>query len=233
MRVLLVEDQPGISKPVLRSLEAHGYNVRLTETLSAARAALLEAEFDLLILDVRLPDAPNGGFELAREARGAGFRGRILMMTARDALGDRVAGLDMGADDYVVKPFELPELLARVRALLRRDSSATSGVFVRGRLVFDLTNREARWDGASVALTPRELSLLERLVLHADRSLSSEQLMDAVWGEDATSGVVKVTIHHLRQKLAVDAVVTVPGRGYRLGMCGAEAYSHSIQSGQP
>lgn len=223
VRVLLLEDQPAIANPVRRALEASGYAVRLAQTLREAQGALLEAEFDLLVLDVRLPDADEGGFSLARTARTGGFRGRILFMTARDALDDRVAGLDMGADDYVVKPFELPELLARVRALLRRDSDATSSLFVRGRLSFDLVHREPRWDGAPVAVTPREQALLERLVLNADRTLSSEQLMDAVWGEQAQSGVVKVAVHHLRQKLAADAIVTASGRGYRLGPCLGQA----------
>lgn len=219
MRILLLEDQPGIARPLRRSLEAQGYDVRVEDTLAGARAAMLEAEFDLLILDVRLPDHADGGFLLAREARAAGHRGKILFMTARDALEDRVGGLDLGGDDYVVKPFEMPELLARVRALLRRDSSATSSLFMHARFAFDLTRREARWDGVPVALTPRETGLIERLVLNAERAVTTEELMDAVWGENAVSGVVKVAVYHLRQKLAPDAILTVTGRGYRLGPC--------------
>lgn len=223
MRLLLLEDEPGIAKHVRRSLEAHGYAVTTTETLAQARAALLEAEYDLLILDVRVPDHANGGFVVASEARLAGYRGKILFMTARDALDDRVNGLDIGGDDYVTKPFELPELLARVRALLRRDSEATSSEFTRGRLSFYFQHREARWDGVPVSLTARELSVLERLIFTSDRVISGDELMDTIWGEEAVSGVVKVVVHHLRQKLAADVVVTDHGRGYRLGPCRGES----------
>jgi two-component system, OmpR family, response regulator QseB len=219
VRILLLEDQVGISKPVRRILEAQGYNVVLVETLAEARLGILESEFDLYILDVRLPDSAEGGFILAKEIRAAGFRGRILIMTARDALADRVMGLDLGADDYVVKPFELPELMARVRALLRRDSSVISNVLTRGRLTFEFTQRQALWDGVAVALTQRELSLLERVVLNADRTVSAEELTDAIWGENALPGVVKVMVYQIRNKIATDVIATQSGRGYRLGAC--------------
>ena len=219
MRILLLEDQVGISKPVRRTLEAQGYSVTLVETLQDARVKMIESEFDLYILDVRLPDAPEGGFVLAQEIRAAGFRGRILMMTARDTLTDRVFGLDIGADDYVVKPFELTELMARVRALLRRDSSVLSHVLSRGRLRFEFNQRQAYWDDLLVAFTQRELSLLERLVMNAERAVSAEELTDAIWGEKAQPGVVKVMVYQIRLKTSNDIIVTQSGRGYRLGEC--------------
>ena len=220
MKILLVEDEPGIAAPIVRALRIQKYEVRHAATLRAARAALAEAEPDLLLLDVRLPDHPDGGLTLAREARGANFRGRILMLTARDALDDRVNGLDGGADDYLVKPFDLPELLARVRALLRRGGAVTGRRFSQGVLALDFAARTVHWGGVSVALSNREFALLEQLTLAGERVFSPEELLDGVWGESATSlSVVKVFVHQLRQKLGPDVVQTVSGHGYRLGLC--------------
>lgn len=219
MRVLLLEDQIGISKPVRRALEAQGYRVSLAETLQEARALLLEADFDLYILDVRVPDAPEGGFTLLQELRAAGFGGRVLMMTARDEISDRVFGLDIGADDYVSKPFELVELMARVRALLRRDSGVLGAVLNRGRLRFEFNQNQAYWDGKPIPLTRRELSLLGHLAINPDRTISTEELTDVIWGDRAMPGVVKVMVYQIRLKTANDIIVTQPGRGYRLGEC--------------
>ncbi|GIW33874.1 response regulator transcription factor [Meiothermus sp.] len=218
MRLLLVEDEPNIARPVLRALEAQGHQVRHAADLSTARALLAEAEPDLMILDVRLPESEDGGFILAKEARSAGYKGPILFMTARDALSDRVMGLDEGGDDYVVKPFDLPELLARVRALLRRVSEVKQSRVQHGPLELDLTDRSVRWAGRGVDLSPREYALLERLALFPGRVYSPEELLDLVWGEEASDpGVVKVCVHHLRNKLDPQVVRTVPG-GYRLGI---------------
>jgi two-component system response regulator QseB len=222
MRLLLVEDEPNIARPLLRALESQGHRVRHAPDLSSARECLVEAEPDLMILDVRLPESEDGGFILAREAREAGYKGPILFMTARDALADRVMGLDEGGDDYVVKPFELPELLARVRALLRRVSEVKTSRIRLGPLELDLASRGVRWQGQPVALSGREYALLERLALHPGRVYSPEELAERVWGEEASSaGVVKVCVHHLRSKLGPEVIRTVPG-GYRLGL-GEEA----------
>jgi two-component system, OmpR family, response regulator QseB len=219
MRLLLVEDEPGIAVPLERALRSKGYSVRHAGTLEAARAALEDEEPDLILLDIQLPDHPDGGFVLAREARAFGYTGRILFMTARDASEDRVRGLDDGGDDYVVKPFDLPEVFARIRALLRRDTAATAAVFKRSSLSLDFTSRNARWNEIDVNLTAREFALLERLALAPDRVFSSEDLIDAVWGgEGAAPGAVKVFVYQLRQKLAASAIETV-SRGYRLGPC--------------
>ncbi len=218
MRLLLVEDEPNIARPVIRALEAQGHQVRHAPDLTSARELLVEAEPDLMLLDVRLPESQDGGFILAREARSAGYKGPILFMTARDALADRVMGLDEGGDDYVVKPFDLPELLARVRALLRRVSEVKQSRVQYGPLELDLANRSVRWDGRAVELSAREYALLERLALFPERTYSPEELLDLIWGEEASdTGVVKVCVHHLRNKLDSQVVRTVPG-GYRLGI---------------
>ncbi|WP_299433514.1 response regulator transcription factor [uncultured Meiothermus sp.] len=217
MRLLLVEDEPNIARPVLRALQAQGHQVRHAADLESARELLVEAEPDLLLLDVRLPESDDGGFILAKEARNAGYKGPILFMTARDALADRVMGLDEGGDDYVVKPFDLEELLARVRALLRRVSEVRQSRIQYGPLELDLSNRSVRWEERLVELSGREYALLERLALFPERVYSPEELMDLIWGEEASDlGVVKVCVYHLRNKLGSSVVRTVSG-GYRLG----------------
>ena len=217
MRILLLEDEPHIARPVVQALAAQGYKVTHAATLEGARTAFLELEPELLLLDVRLPEDENGGFILAREVRASGYGGLILFMTARDALADRVAGLDDGGDDYVVKPFDLPELLARIRALLRRLHEAKTSWVKRGLLELDTVNRAVTWAGIEVELSSREYALLERFVLSPTRVYSPEALTDALWGEGAGTGVVKVYVHHLRNKLGPEVVQTVPG-GYRLGL---------------
>lgn len=218
MRLLLLEDEPNIARPVVRALEALGHGVRHAADLRRAREFLADSEPDLMLLDVRVPESEDGGFILAREARAAGYKGPILFMTARDSLQDRVTGLDDGGDDYVVKPFDLPELLARVRALLRRVSEAKTSRIARGALELDLASRTVRWNGALVELSSREYALLERLALSPGRVYSPEELTDLIWGEEASDpSVVKVYVHHLRSKLGPEAVRTAPG-GYRLGL---------------
>ncbi|MBF6594628.1 MAG: response regulator transcription factor [Thermaceae bacterium] len=223
MRLLLLEDEPNIARPVIRALESLGHSVYHALDLSQARERLAETEPDLMLLDVRVPESQDGGFILAKEARAAGYKGPILFMTARDALADRVMGLDEGGDDYVVKPFDLPELLARVRALLRRVSEVRASRIVKGPLELDLTSRAVRWAGTLVELSSREYALLERLALSPGRVYSPEELTDLVWGEEASDpGVVKVYVHHLRNKLGPEVVYTAPG-GYRLGLEPPEA----------
>ena len=218
MRLLLVEDAPNIARPLIRALENQGHQVYPAADLQSARGLLGEVEPDLMLLDVRLPDHPDGGFVIAREVRAAGYTGPILFMTARDSLEDRVMGLDEGGDDYVVKPFDLPELLARIRALLRRVNEAKTSRIQIGPLELDLASRTVRWEGLLVTLSAREYAVLERLVLSPGRVYSPEELLDLVWGGQASGlGVVKVYIHHLRGKLGPEVVRTVPG-GYCLGL---------------
>jgi two-component system, OmpR family, response regulator QseB len=225
MRVLLVEDEPAIATPVMRALQAQGLEVRVAHDLETGRAAITEAEPDLMILDVGLLEHEDGGFLLAREARAAGYAGSILFLTARDALLDRVQGLDEGGDDYVVKPFELLEVLARVRALLRRPTEARSSKLRFGKLEMDLSTQEVRFDSRRVELSAREFGLLERLALSPTRVFSAEELVDLVWGDAAsTPGVVKVNVHRLREKLSA-AVVRSSRRGYQFGLEAAEGGS--------
>lgn len=217
MRILLVEDEPNIARPVLRALEAQGHTVVHADTMQAARQHLTEDyPYDLLLLDIMLPGDPDGGFTLAQEALDAGFSGRILYLTARDGLDDRVRGLDSG-DDYLVKPFDLPELLARVRALLRRDTPMQASRFGHGPLVVDFATREAHWQGRPVILTRKEYSLLERFVLQPQRIYSVTELHDLVWSDASGElSVVRQAIHRLRTHLAPEVIETVPS-GYRLG----------------
>jgi two-component system, OmpR family, response regulator QseB len=217
MRVLLVEDEPAIAMPLQRALKAQGLEVRFAGDVESARELMLEQESDLMILDVRLVEYEDGGFMLAQEARAAGFKGSILFLTARDTLSDRVQGLDGGGDDYVVKPFELLEVMARVRALLRRPTEARSTQLTFGALEIDLTRQEVRLAGVRLELSAREFSLLERLALSPSRVFSAEELLDAVWGEAASSvSVVKVTVYRLREKLAADVVRSFKN-GYQMG----------------
>lgn len=217
MRILLVEDELDIALPLIRALEAQGYGVRHAASLANVRASFLEGEPDLALLDVRLLDDALGGFTLAREIRSAGYRGPVLFLTARDASEDRVEGLDLGGDDYLVKPFDLPELLARVRALLRRGSETRTSLLVSGPLSLDLNQRSVTWEGRSVSLSAREYDLLERLARSPGRTFTAAELFDLIWGEQATDpGAVKVCVHHLRSKLGPQVVLT-EARGYRLG----------------
>jgi two-component system, OmpR family, response regulator QseB len=222
MRVLLVEDEPDIRLPLQRALLAQGFEVLVAHDLSSGREAMLEIEPDLMVLDVRLLDEEDGGFILAREARASGYSGSILFLTARDALQDRVQALDDGGDDYVVKPFELLEVLARVRALLRRPTEARSSQLrfgnALGNLELDLVRQQVSQSGQRLELSLREFALLERLALTPSRVFSAEELLDAIWGESASSiSVVKVNVYRLREKLGAETISSVRG-GYQFGL---------------
>lgn len=222
MRLLVVEDEPDLAGAVARSLRRDGHAVDVALTAGDADMKLRTSGYDLICLDWNLPD--GSGLDLCESLIDGSLptlepeRPRILMLTARDGVEDRVAGLDSGADDYLVKPFALAELSARVRALLRRDDS-TRPVIDVGSLRLDPARFEATRDGARLELTAKEFSLLHYFMAHAGEVLSQEHLLEHVWDEmaDPLTNVVRVTVSNLRKKLGEpQLILTVPGRGYRL-----------------
>ena len=216
--MLLVEDEEGLRRPLAAMLRHQGYEVWEADSLAAAWDAFVEAEPDLVSLDIMLPEGEDAGFRFAEEIREAGYQGPILFVTARDAVDDRVRGLDLGGDDYLVKPFDLEEYAARVRALLRRGSPVKKSRLERGPLVVDFAARRVYWQGREVALTGREFALLELLALNPDRVYSAEELLERLFpGTESGLKIVRVYVHRLRQKLGPEVVATVSG-GYRLGV---------------
>ena len=220
MNILLLEDERDIAEPVTQLLRAQRYEVVWVASLEDAYDALSEREFDLAILDVMLPEGESAGFELAEGLRDVGFSGSILFLTARDSVEDRIRGLDLGGDDYLIKPFSLKELLARVRALLRRESQTRTATFSRGSLEVDFAKRKVFWGAAEVRLSEREFAILELFALYPDKVFSVDDLLERFF-PDAASGhrVVRVYVNQLRQKLAEAVLETVPG-GYTLGLSG-------------
>jgi len=218
MRLLLVEDDPRIAAPLVSALEESGHRVAMAGDgptgLDLARAG----EYDALILDVMLPGLD--GFALARTLRSAGITSPILFLTARGELADRVEGLDLGGDAYLVKPFALAELKATLRALVRRgaDQAAPSVKFADGRGELLTNTRRVLWDGEEVTLTGREYDLLEALLRAPERWFTRQELLDRVWGTDffGEPRVVDVYVRYLRQKLANSAIESMRGRGYRV-----------------
>ena len=219
MRILLVEDDPMIGKTLYAALEQDGYVVDWVKDGQAARVALDTADdaYALVLLDLGLPR--KSGLELLRELRRAGNKVRVLIVTARDAVADRVAGLDAGADDYVVKPFELTELAARIRALLRRSAGRAEPVVAYGEIELFPVTREVRVRGEPASLSPREFALLEALLTRPGAVLSRAQLEEKLygWNEEVESNAVEVHIHALRRKLGADAIRNVRGVGWMIG----------------
>ena len=220
MYILVVEDDSRVARAVERGLAEEGNRVDLAGDGLAGCARAETGAYDLVILDLLLPGL--SGLEIARRLRRERVRTPILMLTARDAVGDRVRGLDAGADDYLVKPFALAELLARVRALRRRADPVADELLRVGDLALDLARRRAQRGERSIELTAKEFELLEYLMRNADRILSKEQITARVWGYDAdvTSNVAEIYIHYLRDKIdkgfATPLIRTVRGAGYTL-----------------
>lgn len=218
MRILIAEDDPTLADGLLRSLRAGGCAVDVVGDGEAADTALTAQSFDLLILDLGLPRLP--GLEVLRRLRARGSRVPVLILTAADSVEQRVRGLDLGADDYMAKPFALSELEARVRALVRRAAGGTQNVIQHGALSLDLVGRVALLNGTPLDLSARELGLLEVLLQRAGRLVSKEQLVDHLcsWGEEVSNNAIEVYVHRLRRKLEPGGVhiVTVRGLGYCL-----------------
>jgi DNA-binding response OmpR family regulator len=214
MRVLIVEDDAGIATGLAATLKASGYAVDVTSTLALASAALRVEPFDLVLLDLGLPD--GDGLDWLRQVRRSGRVMPVLIMTARDALPDRVAGLDEGADDYVVKPFDPEELLARMRVALRRSEGRASPLLRHGDLVVDPAGHTVVRNGETVALRAKEFALLLALLRGSGQVLSRQRLEQALYGFDEVldSNALEVHMHHLRRKLGEGLVKTVRGVGY-------------------
>ncbi|MDX1383340.1 MAG: response regulator transcription factor [Thermoanaerobaculia bacterium] len=220
-RILVVEDEPGIALALETDLELEGHEVEVTGDGRVASERAREEAFDLILLDLMLPG--KDGFEVCRELRRAGVKTPILMLTARTQEAEKVLGLELGADDYVTKPFSPLELRARVKALLRRATDSAGDTLRCGELEIDLGRVELRIGGRPVALTPLEFKLLAALARRRGRTLSRDELLDQVWGEDTfiTDRVIDNHVANLRKKIEPDPeqptrVVSVRGVGYRL-----------------
>lgn len=218
MRLLLVEDDLTLGDAVRAFLRSQGHAVDWVTNLAAARALDSEA-FDVILLDWRLPDGSGVDWlRQLRARRGEHEQTPVLLLTARDSLGDRIEGLDAGADDYLIKPFQLAELAARIRATMRRASGHASAVLTCGRITLDPAARSVALEGVPVDLTAREYALLDSLMRRAGRIVSRPMLEELLYGfdTDVSSNTVEVHMSSLRRKLGHDAIDTVRGMGYRL-----------------
>lgn len=217
MRVLIVEDDPLVGDGIRRAVNAGGFAADLVSSAEAARSALDSEAFDLVIADIGLPR--QDGLQFVRSLRKRGQIVPVLILTARDGLEDRVVALDLGADDYLTKPFQVPELLARCRALIRRANSVASARISFGELELDTTRKSVTAGGKALELSQREWAILECLILNAGHIVSKQKLVSAIadWSEDLTLNAVEVYVSRLRAKLGTAAVIsTVRGMGYRI-----------------
>ncbi|MDE2081585.1 MAG: response regulator transcription factor [Burkholderiales bacterium] len=217
MRVLLVEDDEMIGDSLRAALRRQGFAADWVRDGRAADAVLASERFDAVLLDLGLPQ--RSGVEVLAALRGRGDATPVIVLTARDALADKVAALDAGADDYLVKPFELDELLARLRAVGRRAAGRTRTALVVGDLQLDPATREVSRGGRALLLSAREFALLQALLERPGAILSRAQLEDRLygWGEELESNAISVYVHQLRKKLGEDLIHTVRGVGYYAG----------------
>jgi DNA-binding response OmpR family regulator len=216
MRALVVEDEAKIAAFIRRGLEAEGFSVHVASDGVQALARVKTSEVDVVVLDLMLPGIP--GEEVLRRLREGGSTVPVIVLTGKDAVSDRVANLEAGADDYVVKPFSLAELVARIRTRVRGRAGLGSVVLSAGGVTLDVRTREARVGDHPVGLTSREFALLEAFMRHPGQVLSQPQLLDLVWGYDFEPGsnVVEVYVRRLRRKLGGGVIETMRGGGYRL-----------------
>jgi len=217
MRILIVEDDRLLGEGILAGLRQSGFQPDWVQDGVAGLAALSTPEtepFSAVVLDLGLPKL--SGLDLLRRLRANHDTTPVLILTARDTSQDVIAGLDAGGDDYLVKPFDLGELAARLRALIRRAAGSAAPVIEHGELVLDATARSVRFKGQPVELAPREFALLHELLLNAGRVMTRSQLESKLypWGEEVESNALEVHIHHLRRKLAAELIHTVRGVGY-------------------
>jgi len=214
MRLLLIEDDQALGEGINQALGREHYTVDWVKDGSSALHALLSETFDLAILDLGLPRL--GGLEVLRRLRQSGSLLPVLVLTARDATEDRIAGLDAGADDYLIKPFELEELKARLRALLRRSAGRALSLIEHQGISLNPDTRQVTYQGLAVPLTPKEYLLLHELLSPPGRVMTRERLMQLLygWNEEAESNTLEVHIHHLRKKFSTGLIRTIRGVGY-------------------
>jgi DNA-binding response OmpR family regulator len=219
-RLLVVEDEGQLAANLKRGLGEAGFAVDLAPSAEAARATLAQSAYDVMVLDLRLPG--QDGLDFLRELRAGRATIPVLILTARDSTEELVAGLDGGGDDYLTKPFAFSELLARLRALLRRRLIANNPMLTAGGITLDTLRRQASRNGRALDLSPKELMVLEYLVRHAGVLVTRDMIGEAVWGADynALSNIVEVFINRLRQKIdlanGLSLIVTIRGSGYML-----------------
>lgn len=216
MKILVVEDDALLRQGLQQAMQHEHFSCDTAATVHEAESLMHSAEYGLVLLDLGLPD--GNGIQLLRQWRAAHLDVPVMILTARDSLQERVQGLDLGADDYLCKPFALAELQARVRALLRRHQGKASNQLSNGGLVVDIEQRQASQDGEPLLLTRREYALLRRLILQVGQVVSRERLQADLydWQDDIGSNALEVHIHHLRRKLDKQHIRTVRGEGYCL-----------------
>lgn len=214
MRLLLIEDDIALGDGIYQALSREGYTVDWLKDGTSALHTLLSETFDLAILDLGLPKMD--GLEVLRRLRKSGASLPVLILTARDATEDRIAGLDAGADDYLVKPFDVHELKARLRALLRRSAGRASVLIEHRGIALDPSTQQVTYHKAPVTLTPKEYQLLHELLSPPGRVMTRERLTQLLygWNEEAESNTLEVHIHHLRKKISSDLIRTIRGVGY-------------------
>ncbi len=218
MRIMIVEDDQTLGKAMSASLTYAEFAVDWIGTVAEAQHLVMSENYDAIVLDLGLPD--RDGYDLVRHLRGRGMSVPVLILTARDAVEDRVQGLDLGADDYLVKPVAMAELQARLRALIRRSHGRGDPQIRMGRLQMDVSGKRALLDGQAIELSGREWAVLEYLVTHQRRIVSKEQLIQAITGlgQDLSGNAIEAYVHRLRNKLEASGAVirTVRGLGYMM-----------------
>ncbi len=214
MRILIVEDDPMLGEGLQTGLQQAGFQPEWVKDGEAAWQTLQHESFSAVVLDLGLPKLD--GLEVLKRVRAEGKKFPVLVLTARDSADDVISGLDSGADDYMIKPCDLGELAARLRALVRRAAGAAAPIMQIGQLTLDPASREVRYENRIVELSPREFDLLHELLLNAGKVLTRAQLESKLypWGEEVESNALEVHVHHLRRKISSDVIKTVRGVGY-------------------
>lgn len=225
MHILIVEDNALVASGIQAGLELHGFTSDTAGSVAQAQAHMASRQFDACVLDLGLPD--GDGISLLRQWRAKGLALPVLILTARSTIEDKVAGFQTGTDDYLTKPFDLRELVLRLRALLRRAGGRTSDLLALGDCQVNMATGEVTRNGVAIDISRREWALLQALLQAHGRVLSAAQLHDSLYGldQDVGSNTVNVHVHHLRKKLGADVIDTVRGLGFRLGAryCGGAA----------